>query len=149
VSSRLGRIEREIVIGAPPETVFAFFVDAALMARWFGVSHTLDPRPGGLFRVEVSAGNVACGTYTVVDRPHRVAFTWGWEGQATLPPGTSLVEILLEPRHPGTLLRLVHSGLSPDAASLFSPEQHGERWTHFLHRLHVAASGYGKDAGTR
>ena len=29
-------IEREIFIAASPETVFRFFVEPALMARWFG-----------------------------------------------------------------------------------------------------------------
>ena len=57
-------IEREIFIAASPEAVFRFFVEPAFMARWFGQQHTLDPRPGGIFRVEVSAGNFARGTYT-------------------------------------------------------------------------------------
>jgi uncharacterized protein YndB with AHSA1/START domain len=99
-----------------------------------------------LFRVEVSAGNVACGVYTVVDHPRRVAFTWGWEGQAALPPGACLVEIELDPRDHGTLLRLVHSGL-PDAVSpLFTPERHDERWVHFLDRLRTAISGHNEEA---
>ena len=54
-------IEREIFIGASPETVFRFFVEPAFMVRWFGQRHTLDPRPGGIFRVEVSAANFEIG----------------------------------------------------------------------------------------
>ena len=34
----MANIEREIFIAAPPETVFRFFVEPALMARWFGSS---------------------------------------------------------------------------------------------------------------
>jgi uncharacterized protein YndB with AHSA1/START domain len=86
-------IEREIFIAASPETVFRFFVEPALMARWFGQQHTLDPRPGGIFRVEVTAGKIARGTYTEITPHRRVAFTWGWEGRDDLPPGRSLVEI--------------------------------------------------------
>jgi uncharacterized protein YndB with AHSA1/START domain len=48
-------IERQIFIAASPETVFRFFVEPAFTARWFGQQHTLDPRPGGIFRVQVSA----------------------------------------------------------------------------------------------
>ena len=44
---------REIFIAAAPEAVFDFFVDPAMMARWIGLSHQLDPRPGGMFRVEI------------------------------------------------------------------------------------------------
>ena len=72
-------VEREIFIAASPETVFRFFVEPALMALWFGQRHTLDPRPGGIFRVEVGAGNIAHGTYTEVTPHRRIAFTWGWE----------------------------------------------------------------------
>src|SRR5262252_8848618 len=99
-------IEREIFIAASPETVFRFFVEPAYMARWFGQQHTLDPRPGGLFRVEIGAGNVARGTYTEVIPHRRIAFTWGWEGRRDLPPSCSLVEIELMPQEGGTILRL-------------------------------------------
>ena len=75
--NRVINVEIEIFIAASPETVFGFFVEPALMARWFGHQHTLDPRPGGIFRVGVSAGNFVRGTFTEV-RPHlRIAFTWG------------------------------------------------------------------------
>jgi uncharacterized protein YndB with AHSA1/START domain len=90
--NRVIKVEREIFIAASPETVFGFFIEPALMARWFGRQHTLDPRPGGIFRVEVGAGNFARGTYTEVTPRRRIAFTWGWEGRDDLPPGRSLVE---------------------------------------------------------
>jgi uncharacterized protein YndB with AHSA1/START domain len=70
-------MERQIFIGASPETVFSFLVDPSLMVHWIGVLHSLDPRPGGIFQVEVSRGNVARGVYTEVTPPSRVVFTWG------------------------------------------------------------------------
>jgi uncharacterized protein YndB with AHSA1/START domain len=85
------RVEQEIFIAASPDTVFRFFVDPVSMARWIGQQHTLDPRPGGIFRVEVSSGAVASGAYTEITPYRRVAFTWGWEGRDDLPPGGSLV----------------------------------------------------------
>lgn len=133
--NRVIKVEREIFIAASPETVFGFFVEPALMARWFGQQHTLDPRPGGIFRVEVGAGNFAQGTYAEVTPHRRIAFTWGWEGRADLPPGRSLVEIELVPKDGGTLLRLRHSGLSRTAEVPFTPEDHSERWANYLARL--------------
>jgi uncharacterized protein YndB with AHSA1/START domain len=130
-------IEREIFIAAPPEIAFKFLVEPAYMAHWFGHWHTLDPRPGGIFRVEVSAGNVARGTYLEVTPHRRVAFTWGWEGRDDLPPGRSLVEFDLVPKDGGTLIRLRHSNLPTAAASPFTPEMHGERWSHYLSQLEV------------
>jgi uncharacterized protein YndB with AHSA1/START domain len=95
-------LEREIFIAALPETVFRFFVEPALMAHWIGRQHTLDPRPGGIFRVEVTAGKFARGTYTEITPHRRIAFTWGWEGRDDLPPGRSLVEIELVAQNGGT-----------------------------------------------
>lgn len=133
-------IERQLFIDASPQTVFRFLVDPKLMAHWIGVLHSLQPRPGGLFQVEVSRGNVARGAYTEVTPPRRVAFTWGWDSGdpslALTPPGTSLVEIELEPKDGGTLLRLRHSGL-PDATIPI----HRERWSLYLDRLGAAARG--------
>jgi uncharacterized protein YndB with AHSA1/START domain len=125
-------IEREMFIAAPPEVAFRYFVEPAFMARWLGRSHSLDPRPGGVFRVEISAGAIASGTYTEVTPYRRVAFTWGWEGRADLPPGESLVEIELEPREGGTLVRLRHSGLPAAAEDPFTPQEHAERWARYL-----------------
>jgi len=128
-------VEREIFIAASPETVFRFLIEPAFMAQWFGREHTLDPRPGGLFRVEVSAGVVASGHYIEVAAPRRVAFTWGWEGRSDLPPGQSLVEIELVPQGGGTLVRLRHSGLPLAARPPFGPEGHAKQWTHYLAQL--------------
>lgn len=128
-------IEREIFIAASPETVFRFFVEPAFMARWFGRQHTLDPRPGGIFRVEVNAGEFASGIYTEVVPYRRIAFTWGWEGQDDLPPGRSLVEIELVPKGNGALLRLRHSGLPTTAGAPFTPGEHQKRWSNYLAQL--------------
>jgi uncharacterized protein YndB with AHSA1/START domain len=86
-------VVREIFIAASPETIFQFFIDPALMVQWIGRQHTLDPRPGGEFRVALTANAIASGTYTEVIPSRRVAFTWGWEGRDDLPPGRSLVEV--------------------------------------------------------
>jgi uncharacterized protein YndB with AHSA1/START domain len=134
-----GAIERVIFIELPPEEVFRYLVEPVLMARWIGLSHDLDPRPGGQFRVEVSGGNIASGRYVEVIPSRRVAFTWGWESQdaglALLPPGASLVEIDLEGKGRGTVLRLRHSRLSANLA-----DRHGERWSFYLTNLQENAT---------
>src|SRR3974390_2337276 len=132
-------VERELFIAAPPATVFEFFRDPALLVLWLGRGKILDVRPGGAFRVEVSDGNVASGPYRGVAPPRRIAFTWGWEMQnfadAQLPPGASLVEIELEPKDGGTLVRLRHSGLPDTMLGM-----HGDRWGRYLQRLRSACA---------
>ncbi len=126
-----------VMIEAPPEAVFEFLVDAEKLTRWMGTSATIDPEPGGEFRLNVTGDDVAVGAYTVVDAPHRVAFTWGWDGNDGVPPGSSTVTIDLTPVEDRTEVRLTHSGL-PDADAVAS---HGEGWTHYLARLTEVGEG--------
>jgi uncharacterized protein YndB with AHSA1/START domain len=94
-------VEREIRIAARPETVFEFFVDPEKMVQWKGRTAELDPRPGGVYRVEINEQAIARGEYVEIEAPSRVVFTWGWEGQESgehaVPPGSSRVEIELTP----------------------------------------------------
>jgi uncharacterized protein YndB with AHSA1/START domain len=123
--------EQTVFIDAPPETVFAYLVDPALMAQWIGSSHTLDAKPGGVFRIVFDSGQVALGAFTEVTPYRRVAFTWGWESAegplASLKPGGSLVVFELEEHNGGTLMHLRHSGLPEDQAPCF-----GEEWSRYL-----------------
>jgi uncharacterized protein YndB with AHSA1/START domain len=144
VSDGTGVVKREIFIAASPEVVFSFLIDSALMTYWMGASHKLEPRPGGIFEVEVSPGNIARGVFTEVTPPHRVAFTWGWDSQdqelATLPPGQSLVEIELIRKEGGTLLRLCHSRLPESLLDI-----HRERWAVHTSRLQNVSSEQGRE----
>lgn len=123
-------------IAAPPNAVFDFLVDPAKMVRWIGAAVDLDPQEGGVLRIEIGDGGIASGQYLEVDRPNRVVFTWGWQGMADLPPGSSKVTITLTEQAEGTTVELRHDGLSPALST-----EHGKGWTHFLDRLAVLAEG--------
>jgi uncharacterized protein YndB with AHSA1/START domain len=126
-------IEREIRVAAPPAVVFAFFTDPALLARWMGASPTLDARAGGAIRVEFpreGSTDIMRGVFLEIEPPRRIVFSWGFEGNPALPPGTSTVEVTLEPDGGGTRVRLVHRDLpEPDRT------QHDGGWEFFLGRL--------------
>jgi uncharacterized protein YndB with AHSA1/START domain len=138
-TSETTSVERELAIGASPERVWEFLVDPDKATRWMGQSASFEPRPGGLYRVEVIPGNTALGEFVELDPPRRLVFTWGWEpgGAGTLPVGSSTVEIELVPDGDGTLLRFSHRDL-PNAESV---QRHGHGWDHYLERLAVAATG--------
>jgi len=134
-------LERELHIAARPETVFTFFVDPAMMIRWMGKEATLDPRPGGICRINID-GYIARGEYVEVVPHSRVVFTWGWENEGSTPrPGRSTVEISLIPDGDGTLVRLRHLGLDAKERT-----DHGQGWDQFLPGLVAAAEG--RDRGT-
>ena|SRR5919197_1684286 len=142
-------VEREIGIDASPETVWEFLVDPEKMIRWMGSSATLDARPGGEYRVDVIAGHVASGEFVEVERPRRLVHTFGWEPEGgeenPVPPGSSRIEIELEPSGDGTILKFRHVGL-PGAEAAGA---HAHGWDHYLARLAVAARGDdpGEDRG--
>jgi len=137
-SSNLTSVEREVRIAARPEIVFT---DPEQMLKWQGVEVELDPRPGGIYRVQVNTlGHTTVGRFVEVVPHSRIVFTWGWDLPLyPVPAGSSTVEITLRPDGPGTLLHLRHSGL-PDIPAI--TESHGEGWSHYLARLgEFAASG--------
>ena len=131
-------VEREIVIAASPETVWELLVDPDKASAWMGVQSWSEPKPGGLYRVEVIPGRIARGEYVELDPPNRLVFTWGWEGDGhPVGPGSSTVEFELSADGDGTRLRFVHSGL-PSAESAGS---HSHGWDHYFERLAIAARG--------
>ncbi|MGI9659794.1 MAG: SRPBCC family protein [Gaiellaceae bacterium] len=123
-------VVHEIRIRAARETVFSYFTDPARMVEWFGTKATLDPRPGGVFQVDVTRADTASGTFLEVDPPNRAVFTFGWVGGDLVPPGASTVEVRLFDDGDATIVRLTHRDLP-----LSSVEKHNDGWTHFLGRL--------------
>jgi uncharacterized protein YndB with AHSA1/START domain len=154
-------LEYEIEVAASPQTVFAFFTDPAKMVRWMGTQATLDPRPGGICRIEFQPleakvddfrallgapelpgrrgdlRGVMTGEFLEVEPHRRIVLTWGWELEVlAVPPQSSAVEISFDRDGEGTIVRLVHRRL-PAVAESF----HRAGWEHFLPRLSVAAGG--------
>jgi len=149
-SARDYEVAVERRIAAPPETVFSYFTDPERYRLWQGVDAELDPRPGGIFRVVMNGQSrqVVSGAFVELDPPRRLRFTWGWEpadpldeGQSSLPPGSSTVEVILVPDGEGTILRLRHTGLRTEAACRL----HSWGWDFTVGRLAVVATG--GDAG--
>jgi uncharacterized protein YndB with AHSA1/START domain len=132
---RVVEIERRIE--APREEVFVYLTDPDKYTRWMGMAAELDPRPGGVYRVRMNSDTVALGEYVAVEPPSRVVFTWGWEGDAAVAPGSTTVEITLRDDGDGTILRLRHTGFPTDEAAA----SHREGWAMYVERLSVAAPG--------
>jgi uncharacterized protein YndB with AHSA1/START domain len=136
-------VRRETHIPAPPASVFALLTDPEKILRWMGTEAEIEPKPGGLYLVNVTGARFGRGTFREVVPVHRLAYSFGWEGSGEVPPGSSLVEIDLIEQPDGTLLRLTHTGL-PNVEQCAG---HAEGWAHYFDRLAVVAAGRdpGKD----
>src|SRR2546425_57561 len=82
------------------------------------------------YRGRVSDLGAVSGRYVEVDPPRRIVFTWGWEGNDEVPPGSSTVEVTLEEDGDATIIRLRHTGLPSEE----SRRLHDQGWTHYLSR---------------
>ena len=130
-------VRRETHIAAPRASVFAFLTDPDKIVQWMGTKATTEAHPGGMYLLKGVGSATARGTFREVVPVHRLAYSFGWEGNEEVSPGSSLIEIDLIEQDGGTLLRMTHSGL-PNAATQAS---HGKGWAHYLGRLTEAAAG--------
>jgi len=130
-------VEHELRVAARPETVFSYFTDPAKMVRWMGTEATLDPRPGGVCRINVTGATSMVGQFVEVDSPRRIVFRWGWEEELfDVGPKSTAVEVSFTPDGDGTIVRLVHWQLPAQAVAF-----HRFGWGHYLERLAIAAAG--------
>ena len=127
--------EKSVLVPLNADETFALITEPDRLRRWQVITARVDLRAGGDYRWTIVPGHSAAGAFTEVEPGRRVVFTWGWEESADLPPGASTVTITLEPADGGTLVRLVHEGLTAEQAA-----SHGEGWNHYLGRLVKAAA---------
>ncbi len=135
-----GPIAFERLIDVGPEEAFALFTEPARLRRWQALSSAVDLRVGGEYRLTVTPGNTAGGTFRELEPGKRIVYTWGWIGSDDPAPGSSTIVVEFEPVGDRTLVRMTHDGLGPDQVA-----GHTEGWAHYLDRL-AEAAGSG-DAG--
>ncbi len=123
-----------IRIAASPAEVFPYLVEPALLVQWIGTWADLNPKPGGLFALDVGDTQVR-GSFVTVEPPDRVVFTWGIPGSDVLPAASSTVEIQLTADGDETVVQLFHRGLPPDQMP-----NHRAGWTAFLGQLGQAVT---------
>src|SRR3954462_5835295 len=122
VSGHTLRIER--TFQAPAQAVFDAWTSEEVMRRWWHAERDwetteaeVDLRVGGTVRVvmrdphkDVEYGGG--GGYTEIDPPHRLAFTWLWDGN----PRRMLIEVDFVERDGATTVHFTHSGLWDEEA---------------------------------
>jgi uncharacterized protein YndB with AHSA1/START domain len=112
------RLEREIVIEAPVEVVWAVVTEAEHLSGWFGDSAEIELRPGGRLVLEWEEHGSVHGRVERVEPPRLFSFRWIRGSEAEAADGNStLVEFSLREEGDATRLRVVESGFRDLAAS--------------------------------
>ncbi len=126
------------MLPAEPARVFRAFTEPARLAKWFAPGADwrvevpgLDLRVGGHYTIDMidptGAVNRVKGTYTKIDAPNHLAFTWQWDGM----PEETLVTIQFRALPGRTELILNHERfLTPE-----SKANHAQGWEGIMSRL--------------
>jgi uncharacterized protein YndB with AHSA1/START domain len=125
------------VFEATPEELFDAWFSREQWQAWIGPEGcqcevpVLEPKVGGRYRIQMHLNDgreiPVEGEFKTVDRPHSLAFTWGW----ALAGGSTLVRLAFKAVEGGTELTLIHEGL-PTAEDR---EGHGKGWNSALNKL--------------
>ena len=128
----------------PAERVFDAWLTPRLLGQWMmgpGIRDEkllrldVDARVGGRFSMLVERDGERIdhvGEYLVIERPHRLCFTWTIAGEAD--QDGSLVDIVITPTPDGCALRLTHA-LPRAWADYADRTQQG--WSTMLDALHA------------
>ena len=127
-------VDKSVLVPLGPDETFTLITEPERLRRWHTITARIDLRAGGDYRFTIVPGHSAAGKVKEIEPGRRLVLSWGWEDTDDLPPGASTVTITLEPVDGGTLVRLVHDGLTEQQA-----EGHGAGWDHYLERLAAAA----------
>ncbi|GAC1596738.1 MAG: hypothetical protein NVS3B28_28350 [Candidatus Velthaea sp.] len=108
------RIEREVVVAAPPERVWEIITQAEHVGKWFSDSAEVDLRPGGTIVLRFEKHGTQYATIEKIEAPRYFSYRWkpGLSGEKPGSDDSTLVEFTLEPYDGQTRVRVVETGFS-------------------------------------
>jgi uncharacterized protein YndB with AHSA1/START domain len=141
---RVLRLER--LIAAPPERLFDLWTEPEQLVKWWGPDGyevpglAFDLRPGGKWRTTLRPPDgklkTVSGVYRVIDRPHRLVFTWAWDEDDGSRGHETEITVTFEAAPGGTRLRLLQQTFQ----STDVRDNHSGGWSSSFDRLARVAS---------
>jgi uncharacterized protein YndB with AHSA1/START domain len=136
IDTNILRVRR--IVAAKPGRVFKAWTEPDEVQKWWGpkgvrcLSVAIDLKVNGRYRIanELPDGSVLwiSGTYEVIERPHRLVYTWLVENKS---PQTERVEVHFAQHDLGTEVTIMHQRIASKALR----EQHQQGWEGGLHGL--------------
>jgi len=131
-------LELRRVFDAPPTAVFDSWLEREQWAAWIGPEGMqcevprLEPRVGGRYEITMNLANgqviPVSGVFELIERPRRLIFSWGWNGD---PARQSRITLEFVPRGTRTEMILRQEGLG----SRSNRDDHGKGWNSALNKL--------------
>src|SRR4051812_35398646 len=127
------RIERDILIDAPVEIVWAVVTEPEHIGSWFSESAELDLRPGGKALLHWDEYGTVQGRVERVEPPHVFSFRWVVDpGTDLTEDNSTLVEFRLSAEGESTRLTVVETGFRdlavPDEDKQRHVDSHRRGW---------------------
>ena len=122
---------------APPENVYAAWIDPEKMTHWMGpagtqrVEATNNLRVGGRYAIKMvtaDAEHDVSGVYREIVPNEKLVFTWAWQ---TTPERETLVTVTFKRDGDGTLMTLLHERFFDEDAR----DRHNAGWLGTMDRL--------------
>src|SRR5688500_6865244 len=124
------QIEREVVIEAPVERVWALITEAEHVGAWFSEAGAeIDLRPGGAMRLTWEEHGTAEARIERVEPERLFAFRWPLFGETLADGNSTLVEFTLAQEGDATRVRVVESGFAELSVSPDQQHRHAEENT--------------------
>lgn len=122
--------------GLAADRAWRAWTDGAELARWWAPESQMDIRVGGSYALSwPRMGWVLRGAYGEVQPGHRLAFTWQWDHEPSLPEREVTVDFAPIDGGTGTRLTITHGPYGSGEAEAADRQSHLEGWTHFLGQL--------------
>ncbi len=133
------RIDKEAVLPAPAERVFAALTQEAELRAWLSREARFEPRPGASYRLADPGWGMAGRGRVRALGPAEIALTWHWDPE--LPPTELTLHLERDPQ--GARLHLAHSAWGAGCEFNRAFEEIDEAWEDalFLLRRHLSARG--------
>ena len=137
-------VEREIMVTAPVDRVWAVLTEPQHIGQWFGSRAELEPRVGGDGLLEFEGYGAFKINVVRFDPTSHFSYRWANKVGAEAVPGSStLVEFTLEPAGDRTKLRVVESDFDTLPLTRAEQEQeiaeHTKGWREELDEMRVYA----------
>ncbi|MGC1460035.1 MAG: SRPBCC domain-containing protein [Steroidobacteraceae bacterium] len=137
-------LELRRVFDASPAAVFDAWLTREQFQAWIGPEGmncevpVLEPRVGGRYEITMRLANgqviPVSGVFHTIERPRRLIFSWGWNGD---PARQSVISLDFIARGTRTELVLRQEGLG----TVTNRDDHGRGWSSALNKLerHLAS----------